>query len=83
MGLKPKSTRKSALLRVLLYVYVRGRFARAPVPTASGHMRTRFAQPFVNREAIHRRVACMFLLLEHAPYAQIFRAVYSLSLIHI
>lgn len=38
---------------------------------------TRFAQPFVNREVIHRRAACMFLLLEHAPYAQIFHAVYS------
>jgi len=42
MGYRTKNTRKSALLRVLLYVYVRGRFARAPVPTASGHMRDTF-----------------------------------------
>lgn len=43
MGLKPKKTRaKVLILRVLLYVYVRGRFAQAPVPTASDHMRDTF-----------------------------------------
>lgn len=78
MGLKPKKTRaKVLILRVLLYVYVRGRFAQAPVPTASEHTREMLHETFVNLEAIHLKAVCMLLLLERAPYTQVFRAVYS------
>lgn len=77
MELKPKNTRKSALLRVILYGYAASVLRVRLFLLQAATCVTRFAQPFVNREAIHRRAACMILLLEYAPYAQFFRAVYS------
>lgn len=59
--LYPKNTRKNTLLRVLLYGHAasvsRGHLFLLQATTCV----TRFAQPFVNREAIHLKAVCMLL----------------------